>query len=355
MKQSGKLQKIFDARDPEESKILMGHETIMFDQKGQMYAMTDSSLVIKVNNVQPSMITDDYHLVAETEIVAHLGHGRPLGGAFDKHGWLYVADAVKGLMRVKFPRKRKPVVEILASRVELEDGTWSQILVADDVAIGPKTGMIYFTDACHIPVEREGKEKWDIMYASKLVGLQGSRTGRLLRYDPNTGKVDLLATGMHFANGIAVDKDEKFVVIAETFQAQVRKYHLVGERKGKLDVLVNELPGLPDGADCSHENGKCYVVIPSAKPSILNLVYAFPPTIDRILRGLAMAVPKSLSPKPKKYGCVVEISPESNKILRILQDPKGDDIAHLYGVTVYDGKLYFGSLVNDYIGVYDLS
>jgi len=233
-------------------------------------------------------------------------------------------------------------------------------------------------------VEREGKEKWDIMYASKLVGLQGSRTGRLLRYDPNTGKVDLLATGMHFANGIAVDKDEKFVVIAETFQAQVRKYHLVGERKGKLDVLVNELPGLPDGADCSHENGKCYVVIPSgrfsgfissscfcvkifpqnqnsffffiqAKPSILNLVYAFPPTIDRILRGLAMAVPKSLSPKPKKYGCVVEISPESNKILRILQDPKGDDIAHLYGVTVYDGKLYFGSLVNDYIGVYDLS
>jgi len=114
-------------------------------------------------------------------------------------------------------------------------------------------------------VEREGKEKWDIMYASKLVGLQGSRTGRLLRYDPNTGKVDLLATGMHFANGIAVDKDEKFVVIAETFQAQVRKYHLVGERKGKLDVLVNELPGLPDGADCSHENGKCYVVIPSGR------------------------------------------------------------------------------------------
>ena len=37
-----------------------------------------------------------------------------------------------------------------------------------------------------------------------------------------------------------------------------------------------------------------------------------------------------------------------------LQDPRGEDIGMLTGVTLWDEKLYLGSLHNDYIGVYDL-
>jgi len=95
-----------------------------------------------------------------TEIV-YLGGGRPLGGKLVSNDdgrthTLYAADAVFGLIRVRnvprvgtkedAKRTQQPIVEIVANRVKTEDGTWSKILYADDVDIGPKTGCVYFTD-----------------------------------------------------------------------------------------------------------------------------------------------------------------------------------------------------------------
>jgi len=119
--------------------------------------------------------------------------------------------------------------------------------------------------ACDVPLSREDNEKWDALHASKLAYMKGSKTGRLLRYDPKTEEVDLLATGMYFANGISVDKDENYLIITETFQAQVRKYYLKGEKMGQLDILLDRLPGLPDGVDCSHDKETCYIVLPNRK------------------------------------------------------------------------------------------
>ena len=87
----------------------------------------------------------------------------------------------------------------------------------------------------------------------------------------------------------------------------------------------------------------------------MKVLYALPTTIDWVVRGLIMTLPRSLAPKPKTYGCVVEFDPKINKITRIFQDPKGEDIAHLFGVAVNNGKLYFGSFHNKFIGVYDLN
>lgn len=35
-------------------------------------------------------------------------------------------------------------------------------------------------------------------------------------------------------------------------------------------------------------------------------------------------------------------------------DPQGKDISELTGVTYHEGKLYFGTLKHDFIGVYTL-
>jgi len=133
-------------------KLLKGHETIIFDNQNQMYTVTDTSKLIHITNIQSlsssSSQQSSFDKTAEMIEIAYLGNGRPLGGKFDRNGILYLADAVQGLIRVIFPKKKssKPMVELVASRVQLEDGTWSPILFADDLTIGPKTGMIYFTD-----------------------------------------------------------------------------------------------------------------------------------------------------------------------------------------------------------------
>ena len=159
LKKGGKLRKIYERfTSPEQDVLLKGHETIVFDSKNQMYAITESSKVIQIKNYKKKDKTDPYKAMANTKTVADLGNGRPLGGAFDKKGNLYVADAVLGLIRVPVlsSKSRKSertgeilssdTVEILATNVTLKDGSISPILFADDVVIGPKTGFVYFTD-----------------------------------------------------------------------------------------------------------------------------------------------------------------------------------------------------------------
>lgn len=74
--------------------------------------------------------------------VADLGMGRPLGGCFTNNNTLYIADAHLGLTRLSSPGAK---VELVASRV-MDQGQWTQILYANDVVVGPKTGRVYFTD-----------------------------------------------------------------------------------------------------------------------------------------------------------------------------------------------------------------
>jgi hypothetical protein len=214
-------------------------------------------------------------------------------------------------------------------------------------------------EASDIFPERIGKTSWGTMEASKIDLFRGVPTGRLLRYQPETGSVDVLATGIWFANGIGVDKDETFIVISETFGARYLKYHLEGEKKGQVEVILDEMIGLPDGADCSHTTGLCYAAIISSPPQILKILYSLPPTLNRYLRTFFMLVPKSLQPKPVNYGCFMEISPGDDKSLpkvtRVVQDLNGDDLRLVTGVTEYQGKLYLGSLENDEVGVYDLT
>ena len=52
----------------------------------------------------------------------------------------------------------------------------------------------------------------------------GDKTGRLLKYDPRTKKVTLLLRGLSFSNGVALNKDNDFVLVTETTAARVTRY-----------------------------------------------------------------------------------------------------------------------------------
>ena len=86
---------------------------------------------------------------------------------------------------------------------------------------------------------------WDIMYASKVDYIRGKRTGRLLQYDPETNEVTVLARNLFFANGVAVDKDETYVVQSETYAMRLSKYYLTGPKQGTLETVIdaNQLTG----------------------------------------------------------------------------------------------------------------
>ena len=207
--------------------------------------------------------------------------------------------------------------------------------------------------ASDIAPDRIGTRTWETMHMAKLDNIRRKQTGRLLQYDPKTDPSSILASGFAFANGVAVDKDETFVMIAETFGFSTFKYHLQGDKAGNVQVIAQHFTGYPDGADCSWKTGLWYTPMPSSVLPLMKLIAKLPNSINMALRNIIMVLPRSMAPKIVPNGGVVEIDPRNGQT-RLLQDPRGEDIGMLTGVTLWDEKLYLGSLHNDYIGVYDL-
>ena len=358
----GKLTKIVERLEKGQTPLLRGPETVILDNSGTMYAFARGAKLVKLDDFQASPDGDPHTLTAKVTVAADLGHGGPLSGKFTKDGkTLYVTDPIQGLFRIRnFQNYPKSKIELVANKVE-DSGVMTQILYADDVDIG-KSGKVYFSDATEIPPDRlHDKEDWDMVYASKVDCIRGKRTGRLLQYDPDTEEVKVLARDLWFANGIAVDKDESYVVISQTFAMTLTKYHLKGPKQGTLETVIasNQLTGFVDGADCSWDNSgksanKCYVAIPTEIMDVMKLLQIIPHPIDLVIRALLMMLPKWLAPEPTDYGCVVEVDMQTGEI-RTIQDPDATDMKFLTGVTVHDNKLFLGSVIADQVGIYSLS
>ena len=90
---------------------------------------------------------------------------------------------------------------ILASTVE-----GSTIRFADAV-IEASDGTVYFSDGS----ARFGFGEWFLDY------LEARPTGRLLKYDPGTGKASVALDNLAFANGVALSRDEAFLVVCESW------------------------------------------------------------------------------------------------------------------------------------------
>jgi hypothetical protein len=221
------------------------------------------------------------------------------------------------------------------------------------VTIGPKSGKVYFTDATdYAPQRQYAFQPWDTLYASKMDLARGKATGRLLQYDPQTDITTILAPDLRFANGIAVDKDETYLIVAETFGVNLLKFHL---SNGTMETLIasQDLPGYLDGVDCSWTTGLCYAVMPSAIVPIHKFWNLLPIKASQLLRTVIMLLPRWMAPPVQKFGGLLEVHPITNEF-RFILDASGQDISMLTGVTVHKDKLYLGSLVNKYIGVYNL-
>jgi hypothetical protein len=138
----GRLKKIYERIEPGGERLLKGPETVVFGKDGTMHALTEEGFLVKLTDFEDQ--GDGITSTAIVSVVADLGVGRPLGGKFSKGNTLYIADAHLGLTRLRNPGSGSKV-ELVASRV-FDEGRWTQILYANDVVIGPKTGLVYFTD-----------------------------------------------------------------------------------------------------------------------------------------------------------------------------------------------------------------
>lgn len=285
-------------------------EEIAVDEKGRLYFGTPAGTI---SRLLPDGVIETFATTG----------GRPLGMKFDKKGGLIVADAYKGLLSID----PMGTVRILATSAE---GVPFKCTDALDVA---KNGTVYFTDASD-------------KFALKdflLDMLEARPHGRLMRYDPATGKVTVLISGLHFANGVALSQNEDFVLVNETYTYSIHRYWLAGPKAGTSDIFIENLPGFPDNIS-SNGKGKFWLALFTTRNGKLDTLHKYPK-----IKSLLGKLPSSLWSKSKRYGFVVALDEQGN-ITGTFQDPTGK---HLYNITSaqeYGGYLYIGSLHSDRIG-----
>ncbi|GAX22270.1 hypothetical protein FisN_22Hh059 [Fistulifera solaris] len=367
-----------------EAPGIQGSETL-FTWRNRLFGLNEQAQLLELTDLPTPAQEDDLLQAHETvwnaTSVVHkqLGMGRPLGG-YVNGDTLYVADAVLGITQLKHFDKQESLVELITNQVSVlkklkkRDTHYTQVtspvLFANSVTVGPITHKIYFTDSTDIPPDHR-KEKWDLLYASKLDLLRGNAAGRLCEYNPKTGITRVLAANLQFANGIAVDPfNEDYLIVTESSGLAVLKYHLTSSIKSSVnlltpeeylqpEVLVAGLPGYPDNVNCVTDDStktlKCYVAIVADVAAIHVAWKALPYLLQNLLRTTLMIVPRAWLPTlPSRYTGILVVDPVSGEH-SYLQDPSGKDLSGLTSATVWQDRLYMGSLQNDYVGVYLLS
>ena len=207
---------------------------------------------------------------------------------------------------------------------------------ADDVDVA-RDGTIYFSDAS----SKFGPNEY--LYDM----LEGRPHGRLLRYDPATHETTVLLGDLCFANGVALSRNEDFVLVNETYRFRIMRCWLTGERAGTSEVFVDNLPGYPDNIT-SNRQGVFWLALFTVRNDEADWLSPRP-----FLKSTLAKLPAFFWPKPQPYAFVVKLD-ENGQILDSFQDPTGKRLHAVTSAFERDGYLYLGSLYNDRIGKFKL-
>ena len=251
--------------------------------------------------------------------------GSPLGLVFDKENNLLIADAYKGLLKVT-PNGE---ITVLTRQV---DGT--DIDYADDLDV-TADGKIYFSDAS----TKFGAQMGGIYHASRLDVMEHGAHGRLLVYDPADQSTQVLLTGLNFANGVATDANSEFVLVVESGSYRILKYWLKGDRAGKSEVVIDNLPGAPDNI-VRGRDGRFWVGLVTPRIQLLDMLSDKP-----LIRAMIMRLPDSIQPHIVVHSHVFAMN-GNGEVLISLQDPQGTHHSNT-GALETDNWLYISSLHAD--------
>ncbi len=251
-------------------------------------------------------------------VVTNTG-GRPLGLAFTRDHRLLICDSHRGLLRYD------PQTEQLETLVGEVNG---RPLTFCSNAVESSDGTIYFTES----TSRFHYEH----YKGSVIEARGS--GSLMQRSPD-GTVSVLATGLHFANGVTLTADESAVVFAESTGRRLSKYWLTGSRHGSITALVEELPGHPDNISTGAD-GRIWVAMVSDRNALSDWLSPRAPILRRMMWRL---LPYRWLPDPTPVVWVVGFDADDGRVLAQYRT-EHPDFGLATGVVEADGRLWMGRI-----------
>lgn len=244
--------------------------------------------------------------------------GRPLGLARHPDGRLIIADAKKGLLALD---AQGQLIVLSKEANSLPFG------FTDDVVIDKTGHYAYFSDA---------SSRWGYGHDGEAI-IEHGGDGRLLRYDFQTGKTEVLLDKLEFANGVALGPQDSYVLVNETGAYRITRYWLSGPMSGTHDVFIDNLPGMPDNLSFNGQE-RFWVALYTPRNALLDATAEQPFVRKMIVRALMVL------PKPAERRAFVVGVDLQGKVIANLQDAGSGNYSPITTVREYGDWLYFGSL-----------
>jgi sugar lactone lactonase YvrE len=198
---------------------------------------------------------------------------------------------------------------------------------------GRPDGTTYFTDSSR----RHDLEH----YAIDVIENVG--TGRDLRRAPD-GRIDVLHSGLRFANGVALSPDGTYLVVAESGARVLVRVPVDG---GEAGIFADDLPGHPDNVTTSPDS-TFWVALPRPRSRALDTVHRLPRHAHQAVAHAA----RQWASAPARRSRVLELGPHGEIVsgLTVLRAR----YRSITGVRADRRRLYLGSLTEPSIAVLDL-
>ncbi|WP_250036504.1 SMP-30/gluconolactonase/LRE family protein [Paractinoplanes maris] len=292
-----------------------GPEDVVVSPDGHIYSGTHEGHIWRWR--------PDAHAGAVPDLIADTG-GRPLGLEIDpRDGSLIVCDAYRGLLRLTADGTITDLAHRVAGR---------RILLCNNAAVA-RDGTVYFTDSStRFPVSHWRRDL-----------LEHRPNGRVLAYDPGSGRTDVVAEGFHFPNGIALTPAEDALLLCETVSHRLVRLSLPD---GAVRVL-DDLPAYPDNMS-SAGDGTYWIALASPRVALAERLLPHP-----VLRRVAAVLPTRLQPQPLPYTIAAQVDGDGT-VLRALHGPAGRYVMAT-GVRQHGDTLWLGSLTEKAIARISLS
>lgn len=267
-----------------------------------------------------------------SEIYAHIG-GSTLGMSFDKDRNLLVCVGGMGLYKVDRERNVSKVTdETNRSTFSVVDD--SRLRLADDLDIAPD-GRVFFSEA----TIRYEMHDWPVD------ALESRGNGRIICFDPKSGKTHTAVRNLVFPNGICLAHDGQSILFAESWACQISRYWISGPKAGKVERVVDRLPGYPDNINRASD-GTYWVALMGMRSPALDVALRMPGFRKRMASRIA---PDQWLYPNLNIGCVVRFDDQGN-VLESLWDQGAKNHPMITSMREHRGWLYLGGITNNRIG-----
>lgn len=287
-----------------------GPEDVAFDADGRLVVgAADGAIWRWLANADPGRAP---------ELLASTG-GRPLGIELDPtDGCLIVCDARRGLLRVNGDGGITPLCDSAAG---------TPLVFCNNAAVRGD-GTVFFTDSS----DRYGVDNW------KRDLLEHRPNGRLLAWRPGATEAEVVTTGLHFPNGVALTPEEDAVLLVETTTHRLVRVPLgTGVPQELLDLPVYPDNMAPVG------DGTYWIALPSPRVPIAERLLPYP-----TVRRLVSLLPDRFLPREVPYGMAALVDGDGT-VLRTLHGPSGS-YHMITGVRQRGDTLWLGSLTESAVG-----